>query len=209
FQRAGARDRIIASSASRPTQTSHARLRRTPTDEGAWQEFCRRYGGRILLWCRQWHLQEADAQDVTQTVLLTLAERMRHFDYDPAGSFRGWLRTVTLNAWRKLAAGQDRAGAGSGDSVVDRLLQTVAARDDLVAELEEEFDRELLELATLRVRLRVEPHTWDAFRLVALEGQSGAEAAARLGMKVAAVFVAKGRVQKMLRKEIDQLERGS
>jgi RNA polymerase sigma-70 factor (ECF subfamily) len=92
---------------------------------------------------------------------------------------------------------------------VDRLLQTVAARDDLVAKLEEEFDRELLEQATLRVRLRVELHTWDAFRLVALEGHSGAEAAARLGMKVAAVFVAKGRVQKMLREEIDLLERGS
>jgi RNA polymerase sigma-70 factor (ECF subfamily) len=142
---------------------------------------------------------------VTQTVLLTLAERMRSFDYDPAGSFRRWLRTVTLNAWRKLAAGQHRAGAGSGDRVVDRLLQTVAARDGLVAKLEEEFDRELLEQATLRV----EPHTWDAFRLVALEGQSGAEAAARLGMKVAAVFVAKGRVQKMLREEIDLLERSS
>ena len=196
-------------SASQTSPTLLVRLRRTPTDEAAWQEFCRRYGARILLWCRQWHLQEADAQDVTQTVLLTLAERMRSFDYDPAGSFRGWLRTVTLNAWRKLAARQHRAGAGSGDSVVDRLLQTVAARDDLVAKLEEEFDRELLEQAILRVRLRVEPHTWDAFRLVALEGHSGAEAAARLGMKVAAVFVAKGRVQKMLREEIDLLERGS
>ena len=196
-------------SASQTSPTLLMRLRRTPADEGAWQEFCRRYGKQILLWCRQWHLQEADAQDVTQTVLLTLVERMRNFDYDPAGSFRGWLRTVTLNAWRKLAAGRHRAGAGSGDSVVDRLLQTEAARDDLVAKLEEEFDRELLEQATLRVRLRVEPHTWDAFRLMALEGLSGAEAAARLGMKVAAVFVAKGRVQKMLREEIDLLERGS
>ena len=196
-------------SASQTSPTLLVRLRRTPTDEGAWQEFCRRYGRQILLWCRQWHLQEADAQDVMQTVMLTLAERMRNFAYDPAGSFRGWLRTVTLNAWRKLAASKHRAVAGSGDSVVDRLLQTVAARDDLVAKLEEEFDRELLEQASLRVRLRVEPHTWDAFRLVALEGFSGAEAAARLGMKVAAVFVAKGRVQKLLREEIDLLERGS
>jgi RNA polymerase sigma-70 factor (ECF subfamily) len=44
---------------------------------------------------------------------------------------------------------------------------------------------------------------------VALEGHSGAEAAGRLGMKVAAVFVAKGRVQKLLREEIDRLERGA
>ena len=194
---------------SQTSITLLTKLRQVPADQAAWAQFTQRYGRKIYAWCRQWDLQEADAEDVTQTVLLTLAERMRHFDYDPAGSFRGWLRTVTLNAWRKLAAGQHRAGAGSGDSVVDRLLQTVAARDDLVAKLEEEFDRELLEQATVRVRLRVEPRTWDAFRLVALEGHSGAEAAARLGMKVAAVFVAKGRVQKMLREEIDLLERGS
>jgi RNA polymerase sigma-70 factor (ECF subfamily) len=198
-----------APSASQTSPTLLGRLRRTPTDEGAWQEFSRRYGGRILLWCRQWHLQEADARDVAQTVLLTLAERLRHFDYDPAGSFRGWLRTVTRNAWKKLAAGQHRAGAGSGDSGVERLLQTVTARDDLAAKLEEEFDRELLEQAIVRVRLRVEPHTWDAFRLVALEGHTGAEAAAQLRMKVATVFVAKGRVQKMLREQLDLLERGS
>jgi RNA polymerase sigma-70 factor (ECF subfamily) len=184
------------------------RLRRAPTDQAAWEEFCRRYGRKILLWCRQWHVQDADAQDVTQTVLLLLAEKMRDFDYDPAGSFRGWLRTVTLNAWRKLASRQRRAGEGSGDTAVDGLLQQVAARDDLLARLEEEFDRELLEEASVRVRLRVEPRTWDAFRLTALEGRPGAEAAALLDMKVAAVFVAKSRVQQMLRDELRLLEHG-
>jgi|SRR5262245_220209 len=196
-------------SGSPTSPTLLGRLRRAPADEAAWREFVQRYGRQILHWCRQWKLQEADAQDVTQTVLLILAEKMRDFDYDPAGSFRGWLRTVTQNAWKKLASRQHRAGAGSGDTVIDDLLQTVAARDDLLAKLEEEFDRELLEQATARVRLRVEPHTWDAFRLVALEGCSGAEAAARLHMKVAAVFVARSRVQKMLREEIELLERGA
>ena len=194
-------------SASQTSPTLLVRLRRTPTDEGAWQEFCRRYGGRILLWCRQWHLHEADAQDVTQTVLLTLAERMRHFDYDPAGSFRGWLRTVTLNAWRKLAASQRRAGAGSGDSVVDRLLQTVAARDDLVAKLEEEFDRELLDEALVRVQLSVTRERWEAFRLTALEGMSGAEAARKLSLKVATVYSMRSKVQKLVRTEMNKLEK--
>ena len=82
------------------------------------------------------------------------------------------------------------------------LLDTVEARDDLLKRFEEEFDRELLEQAMARVRLRVQPHTWEAFRLLALEGLSGAEAAARLGMKVGAVFVAKSKVRKMLEDEI-------
>lgn len=185
------------------------RLRQAPTDQAAWKEFVQRYGRHILQWCRQWGLQEADAQDVAQTVLLKLAEKMRDFDYDPAGSFRGWLRAVTHNAWLKLAAGRQRAGAGSGDTQVEELLQAVAARDDLVGRLEAEFDRELFEEATLRVRLRVEPRTWDAFRMMALEGRSGAEVAAQLGMKVATVFVAKSKVQKMLREQIRLLEHGA
>jgi RNA polymerase sigma-70 factor (ECF subfamily) len=57
-----------------------------------------------------------------------------------------------------------------------------------------------------RVRLRVAPQTWEAFRLTALEGLSGAEAAGRIPMQVAQVFVAKRRVQKMLQEEVSRLE---
>jgi RNA polymerase sigma-70 factor (ECF subfamily) len=57
-----------------------------------------------------------------------------------------------------------------------------------------------------RVRLRVAPRTWEAFRLTALEGLSGAEAARRLEMQVAAVYMAKRNVQKKLREESRRLE---
>ena len=73
--------------------------------------------------------------------------------------------------------------------------------------LEEEFDRELLDEAMARVRLRVAPQTWEAFRLTALEGLSGADAAERIPMAVAQVFVAKRRVQKMIQEEIALLRR--
>ena len=57
-----------------------------------------------------------------------------------------------------------------------------------------------------RVRLRVQPHTWQAFEMLGLEGRSGAEAAERLGMKVATVFVARSKVQRMLREELERLD---
>jgi RNA polymerase sigma-70 factor (ECF subfamily) len=63
----------------------------------------------------------------------------------------------------------------------------------------------LLEEAMLRVRLRVAPQTWQAFRLTALEGLSGTKAAARIPMRVAQVFVARRRVQRMLRDEVARL----
>jgi RNA polymerase sigma-70 factor (ECF subfamily) len=56
------------------------------------------------------------------------------------------------------------------------------------------------------VRRRVEPHTWEAFRLTAVEGMSGAEAAARLGLKVATVFKAKSKVRAMLQEEVARME---
>ena len=49
-------------------------------------------------------------------------------------------------------------------------LGSLQAGEDLVEQLEDEFRRELIDRAMERVRPRVAPHTWDAFRLTALEG---------------------------------------
>jgi RNA polymerase sigma-70 factor (ECF subfamily) len=182
------------------------RLACVPTDQAAWGEFAERYGRKIYGWCRHWQLQEADAEDVTQQVLLKLAQKMRTFAYDPSRSFRAWLKTVTHHAWRDFVEARNRPGAGSGDTAVVQQLQTVQARDALVEELDEEFARDLLDEAMARVRLRVQPHTWQAFHLLAVEGRSGAEAGERLGMNVATVFVARSKVQKMLQEEVRKLE---
>jgi RNA polymerase sigma factor (sigma-70 family) len=183
------------------------RLRAAPDDPAAWSEFVEWYGGKIYAWCRAWGLQEADAQDVTQEVFLNLSVRMHHFRYDPRGSFRAWLKTLTRHAWQDYLEKQRRLGRGSGsDSVMERLA-AVEAQDDLARRLAEAFDQELLREAAARVRLRVEPRTWDAFHLLAIEGRSGAEVAQRLQMKVATVFVARSKVQRMLREELSRLDR--
>jgi RNA polymerase sigma factor (sigma-70 family) len=84
------------SSSGRGTSpTLLGRLRLEPADQQAWEEFVDRYSRKVYAWCRQWQLQDADAQDVTQMVLLKLAEQMRTFAYDASQSFRGWLRALT------------------------------------------------------------------------------------------------------------------
>jgi RNA polymerase sigma factor (sigma-70 family) len=184
------------------------RLGHNPSDQAAWEEFVNRYGAKIYSWCRAWRLQDADAQDVTQAVLARLAVRMRRFAYDPAQKFRGWLRTLVKNACRDCMAERRRTigAVARGETGQADLIQTVAARDDLARRLEAEFDLELLEEAERRVRRRAAPQTWEAYRLTAIEGLSGAEAAARLGMKVAAVFVSRSHVMKRLQKEVQVLE---
>lgn len=182
------------------------RLRRDPTSQEAWGEFVEHYGGRIFDWCQNWKMQEADAQDVTQNVLLKLADKLRNFQYDPSRSFRAWLKTLTHHAWSDFLEARKRPGLGSGDSHVGHLLDNVVAREDLMRRLEEEFDRELLEEAIARTRVRIAPQTWEAFRLTALDGLAGAEAAVRIPMSVAQVFIAKRRVQKMIQQELLKLE---
>ena len=184
------------------------RLRAAPDDPAAWSEFVAWYGGKIYAWCRAWGLQEADAQDVTQEVFLNLSVRMHDFRYDPRGSFRAWLKTLTHHAWRDYLEKQRRPGRGSGSESVMERLAAVAAQEDLASRLAEAFDQEVLKEAAARVRLRIEPRTWDAFNLLAIEGRSGAEVARRLRMKVATVFVARSKVQRMLREEVSRLDRG-
>jgi RNA polymerase sigma-70 factor (ECF subfamily) len=188
---------------SQTSTTLLGRLRQVPTDQAAWARFADRYGCKIYGWCRQWNLQESDAEDVTQTVLLKLAEKMRTFEYDPSKSFRAWLKTVTRHAWLDSCPARQPVAAGGSQAV--ELLQTVEAREDLVQRLDAEFDQELLDEASARVRVRVAPRTWEAFERTAVRGESGAEAGKALGMKVATVFVARSKVQKMLQEELQKL----
>src|SRR5207248_2928064 len=134
----------------------------------------------LLGWCRQWGLQAADAEDVAQGVLLKLANKMQSFVYDPGRSFRGWLRTLAHHAWSDFIEGQRRSGRPAAEAL--ERLETVAARDDLTERLKEEFDREILDEAMARVRLRVAPQKWDVFHQTAIEGLTGAEVAARFDM---------------------------
>src|SRR3954454_14297218 len=183
-------------------------LRQDPSDQAGWDEFVESYGRHIYRWCRRWKLQDADAEDVTQEILLKLTQKLRAFAYDPSRSFRGWLKTVAHHAWRDFEDGRRHVQPAGGDSQVQNRILTLEAREDLVRKLEESFDLELLEAAKVRVRLRVAPHTWEAFRLMAIEGLPVAEVVARSHLQAAMVYVAKSKVQKMLQEEIRKLEMG-
>jgi RNA polymerase sigma-70 factor (ECF subfamily) len=182
------------------------RLRDTPNDQSAWTEFLARYEPSVLTWCRGFGLQDADALDVTQNVLLRLARKMKTFQYDPARSFRGWLKTLTRNAWKDLIEQRQRPDQSSGDHAVMELLANVQAGEGLVNCLKEQFDLEVLEEAKSRVQWRVEGQSWEAFRLTAMLNSPVAAVAEQLGMSVFAVYKAKRRVVQMLRDEVRRME---
>ncbi len=182
-----------------------ARLREEPANAEVWQEFVRRYRPRIYASCLAWHLQPADADDVTQVVLVRLVEKLRDFRYDPSQSFRGWLKVVTRRTLSDYLA-KARREPGGGDSAVQRMLENVEARESVVQAVEQAYDRELLDEALRRVRQRVPEQQWEAFRLTALESVAGAEVSRRLGMRVSTVYSSRSKVQKQVREELERLE---
>lgn len=175
-------------------------------NHAAWDRFSVRYSPRIHRWCRQWGLQEADAADVTQNVMLQLSRQMESFEYDPNGRFRSWLKTITWRAWARYLDGRRRNPAEPVSTDVMETLNSVAAKDALMESLNDEANREVLEIALHRVRRRVREQNFEAFRKMTFEGLSGEETAKALQMNPGTVFVAKSRIDKMLSEEVARLD---
>jgi len=182
------------------------RLRYEPGDQAAWARFVDRYGPLIRKWCRERGLDETDVEDVSQDVLARLVTALKGFSYDPTGRFRGWLRTVVLNALSDHLARWRQPARGSGDSRVIEILAFQEAREDLVDRIAKTFDLEILERAMAAVQARVAPHNWQAFVRTVLEGHPVAETALALGLHDGMVYVARCKIQKMLKREIERLE---
>jgi RNA polymerase sigma-70 factor (ECF subfamily) len=185
---------------------------RNPGDERAWAAFTQRYEGVIRARCRAQGLGPEAADEMTQAVLVKLVEAMPNFVYDPARGFRRWLSRVVANAIndQRRRAKRRRGDQGSGETAVREAMENVPAPEEIdqgamVASLEEhlEQDRRTRE-ACERVRRQTEGRTWQAFWLLTVEGLKGKDVAERLEMEVAAVYMAKSRVLKMIRREIDR-----
>src|SRR5262245_26033077 len=176
------------------------RLRLRP-EEGDWQRLVELYTPLIRGWLRQHAPGLREADDVVQDVLAVVVRRLKEFEHQRIGSFRRWLRTITVNCLRDHWRAGRRAGpAGSGDSDLLELLgQLEDPRSELSRAWDLEHDRHVTHRLLEMIRDRFEPATWKAFERVALEGAGADQVATELGLSVNAVFIAKSRVLSLLR----------
>src|SRR3954447_25607655 len=79
--------------------TSLSLLARIKDKEGsAWGRLSELYTPLVRRWCVGWGLQEADAADVMQEVLLAVSRNIETFERTrESGSFRSWLRTIAYH----------------------------------------------------------------------------------------------------------------
>ncbi len=173
---------------------------RQPAEAVAWARFVELYTPLLFYWARRAGLQEADAADLVQDVLTLLVQKLPAFRYEGSGGFRNWLRTLTLNKWRDL---RRRRAARSASAIGDGLDELPAPESDSLAETE--YNRYLANRAMELMRRDFQPTTWRACWEMVTSGRGAAEVAAELGISEGAVYVARCRVLRRLREELDGL----
>lgn len=175
-----------------------ARIGSTPADPGAWNDFAAFYAPAILQWCRDYGLQDDDAHEVAQEVMVRFWRHAAEFRHDPSRRFRSYLRRIVLTAVADWADATKHERVAGSDPLLEALLESLPAREDLATSIERAFDLELLAEAMRDVESRVKPTTWAAFRMAAIDRVPGKEVADTLGMTMANVYIARMRVHRMI-----------
>ena len=190
------------------SETRQSLLLRAQTGEAdAWKDLTDLYRPLILGWLNRQGVPARDLEDLSQEVLLSVVQHLPGFQHSGhRGAFRAWLRTIvcsrTADYWRAIDA-DTQAQGGSGATAA---LQQIADPDsELNRQWDEEHDRYVVHCLLDRLEEEFEPITLRAFRRLALDGVSGAEAAQELGLSVAAVYAAKSRVLARIRQKAEGL----
>jgi len=182
------------------------RLRCAPGSE-TWTRLADLYTPLIRAWLRKYDVQDSDAADLTQEVLLAVSKDLGKFEHaGHPGTFRGWLKAILVNRLRKFWRARDRRPQARGDSDIDlRLAQLGDPSSEMSQIWNREHDQYVLRQLLALAEPHFEPNTWKAFCRVALDGAKPDVVAEELGISLNAVCLAKSRVLRRLRQESEGL----
>lgn len=181
------------------------RLVASPT-EGDWRRLLDVYGPLLGAWLSRLGVPPADRDDLTQEVLIVVVREVAGFEHRRPGAFRGWLRAILGNRVRDYFRGRaGRAVAAGGTDAGARLGELADPESALSHVWDREHDEHVAARALERVRVDFAETTWQAFARQALDGRSAQEVADELGISLNAVLIAKSRVLRRLRAELDGL----
>lgn len=186
--------------------TSSSLLQRVKVrDQDAWQRLVRLYGPLVDFWVRRAGLQTADAEDVFQEVFHAVARTIGTFHKDrPGDTFRGWLRTITRSKvadYLRRLTSQPQVMGGS-----DMQQRLHALAEDSGPDVDEVREIGALRLRALEfVRTEFTEKSWQMFWRVTVEGHEVKDVARELGVTPSAIRLAKSRVLRRLREEMEVL----
>ncbi len=173
----------------------------------AWERLVDLYAPVVYQWCRVSGVGREDAADVVQEVFSSVATHVADFRRENAGdSFTAWLATITRNKIRdSFRRRQGRPQARGGTDAQRQLLEAPELSELSQPSGPVHMDGSLSRRALDLVRAEFENRTWEAFWRTAIDGQRPADVAQDLGISVNAVYKAKSRVLRRLRRELGDL----
>src|SRR6184192_2758057 len=182
-------------------------------DHLRWQEFFDTYSKLIYSAARRSGLTDAEAQEVVQETVITVAKNIDKLKYDPAvGSFKGWLLHITrwriADQFRKRQPGEAKR-ARSLDDRQTATIERVPDQDatDLDELWEKEWQENLFAAAITRVKKKVDPKQFQIFDCYVRKEWSAQKVAAQLRVSVGQVYLARHRISALIKKEVKTLER--
>jgi RNA polymerase sigma-70 factor, ECF subfamily len=179
--------------------TLMARLK-DPHDQASWEAFIAIYEPLILRYALRRGLQHADAADICQRVLWSVARAADSWSVGVEyGSFRAWLAKVTRNAVINLLE-RDAKHWGSGDSLsLDRLFQIPDNLDDSMTIWNREHEIQVFQLAAARVKTRFLDDSWTLFWRTTAGAESIETVANDLGKSLGAAYAIRSRIMVAIR----------
>ena len=195
-----------------PTRASLICRLKNWQDDTSWHEFFKIYWKLIYGVARKAGLTDAEAQDVVQETLVSVAKHMPTFDYDPSiGSFKAWLLNMTR--WRIIGQFRKRqpvvanaaAESGTGTAAIDRVADPNAP--DIDAMWNAEWEIHLFEAARENLKRKLDPQHSQIFDFYVSKEWSPEKVAKKFGVTVDLVYQVKHRVTEQLRTEVARLEK--
>ena len=177
------------------------RLRQSPEDAD-WSRLIEAYSPLLRAWLMRSEVQAADADDLVQEVLLVVHRELPKFEHNQRrGAFRNWLRQIVVHRLRNFWRSRGRLIAVGNDSQLEEQLKQL---EDDGSQLSQRWDREhnlaiarkLLEL----IESRFTESTRLIFRRLVVDGADADTVASETGLSLNAIFTAKSRVLRELRR---------
>lgn len=197
-----------------PTRSSLLGRLKDWEDQESWSQFFETYWRLIYNFSLRSGLSHEEAQEAVQETVVAVAKNIGKFQYDPkVCRFKTWLLSVTRSKIanqlarraRQPSATHHPAPDGSDSTpLLNRLPDEQS--DPLERVWDEEWQKNLMETAIQRVKGRVSIEQYQMFDLFVLKQWSAGEVAKTLGVTIGHVYVAKHRVSKLIRREVEALE---
>lgn len=196
-----------------PTRRSLLDRLRNWEDQTSWREFFDTYWKFIYSMAIRAGLSDQEAEDVVQETVISVAKKMPEFQYfQKQCSFKGWLMHVTrlriMDQMRRRSPHSLQAVFGDRDSTQTPIVERVAdpsADKAFEGAWDEEWERNLVDAAMERVKLRVKPEHYQIFYLSAVKGLATHEVARSLQISSAQVYLIRHRLAKEVKREIERI----